>query len=113
VAGKPSSKADVQIERERQLGAMRLSMIRATGTVGSILASALPLKWIYLATAELAGKETKLTFRLSATISLVGIAAILKAITGHFKIKQQSRELVRLRDRCNTLERQVSIMQRG
>jgi hypothetical protein len=59
-----------------------------------------------LATKELAGKETKFTFGFTLTISLIGVAAVLKVIFAQIKIVQQARELERLRKRCDSLEQE-------
>ncbi|HEY8668563.1 MAG TPA: hypothetical protein VIL86_18090 [Tepidisphaeraceae bacterium] len=71
------------------------------------------MNYLFLATKELAGKETKASFGLTITFSLAGVAAAIKAVTGHIKLKKQGVELVRLRERCKILEEQHPLMNRA
>jgi hypothetical protein len=104
--------SDVSMEKARQWGAARLTFIRWAGLIGAIWISNYPIKWLYLMARELAGKETKVSLGISIVVSVAGVATLIKIATGFNKAKKQTGELVRLRERCNILEKQVSDLQK-
>jgi hypothetical protein len=99
---------EVQREREIRSAERWLTVIKFGGWAVIVAASVLPMRWVYYCVKELAGKDTKASFGFTLTVSIAGAVAIIKVLLDVAKMKKQTQELVRLRERCANLEKQLS-----
>lgn len=80
--------------------------------VASIAATAIPLMVVNAMVDDLAGEETTVSVNLALTISVM-VSLALTGVSGALllKMRQQKKELVRLRQQISDLEREVPAMQ--
>lgn len=99
----------VEEEARRELRrAERLELLAtALGRSCVILSTSWPIYWIYRAVDALAGKSTVASFGITGTVTVAGLGAVVKMLSDRAKMKEQASELVRLRARCELLEKQV------
>ena len=98
----------VALMRAEQWGRFRVHSVWAIASVSGIWVSQYPLQWLSLCAKELAGRDTKISLGVTITLSVVGMAATIAAITGHVKLKRQSQQLIDLRGRCRGLEGRIA-----
>jgi len=103
-----ATRNDVDFKRAEQWGKTRIHLAWATAAVFGIWALQYPLHWISFCMKDLAGRETKISFGFTLTISLVGVSAVVAAIIGHVQKRKQSKQLIALRRRCTELEGRIA-----
>lgn len=82
----------------------KFQLLRYIGWGCLLLIVCVPLQIIREIVSDLAGKDTRVTIGLVCTMSVLGVAAIIKAWFSGKKSREQSEELVRLRERVKVLE---------
>jgi hypothetical protein len=103
-------KATRELNHEARMARYQLwkEIIRGLKWVCILGISAVPLWVLVDGFKAAAGKETKINLGLSLTVAGGGIAAIAKILLDRHKLKEQTRELIRLRQRCTDLEQQLN-----
>jgi hypothetical protein len=104
--GKQPKKAASVISEQHETYRLAIKYI---GNTLAILASALPLWMLYFCVREVTGKQTNVNLGITLTASVAGIAAVIKAYFSAKKARQQTEELIRLRERCIRLEEKLNV----
>jgi hypothetical protein len=106
------TKNDVDFERAEQWGRFRVSCVRGIAAVTGLYVSQFPLRWLAYCIKDLAGKQTTVSFGLTITLSVYGVASLLTIITGARKLNRQKRQLIDLRERSGRLEGHLAELRR-
>jgi hypothetical protein len=88
---------DLEMLREQNSARRWELVIRSIFWLILIAISAIPLQWVYYSIKELAGKDTKLSAGFTASMSVYGLAATVKAWTASRKVRLQQKEISQLR----------------
>lgn len=105
--GKPRYDPELELAKEKNRGERWKQIIGFGGWAALLATSALPLYVVYLMVRDLAGKNTVASFGITASVTLAGVAAVVKVLFDRAKMKRQARELTDLRTRCAELEDQL------
>ena len=101
------TKHEVELETIRAKHEFRLRIVDGAIIVACVLSFGLPLYFVYKTIAALAGTQTTVSPHLATLVAaMVGGGSALAMIgTGVVKLRSQRKELVRLRSRCEELEK--------
>ncbi|MHC4696997.1 MAG: LapA family protein [Planctomycetota bacterium] len=102
------SKHEVDLERVRLQYEFRQSCVNGATSVLSIVSFGVPLYCVYLVVDALAGQETVVSPYVATIVAaMLGVVtALITILTLWFKNGRQRKEILRLRQRVDELERE-------
>ncbi len=100
---------DVVLERERirRVYEFRTQIVKWFGLIFVVLSLAVPLSFVKTAVVAIAGRTTDVSVSFSFILKVsvvISIGSIVALITTLRKCREQKKELIRLRKRCDLLE---------
>ncbi len=103
------SKHEVDLETVRLQYEFRRSCVSGASFVLSIVSFGVPLYCVYLVVDALAGQETVVSPYVATIVAaMVGVCiAVIMNLTLGLKNRRQTKEILRLRQRVDELEREV------
>lgn len=106
-----TTKWDVELERVRSNASVRLAWARGVGAFVTVLASGVPIYALATVGQAFAGKSTDVSVNVAVsvvvTLAISGLATITIILSYRKKLRKQSDELIRLRERIENLERMI------